>query len=118
MWRGKVIVNVRFTRRGEEKHPILFDGRASRRWIASEFSKGGVGFERTKRGSGGGGGQERCERRVQSAEVDEPETEAGVPGSINILVTCSKIIRDNGFKYCVLTIIRGSPLPLQKIRGS
>lgn len=28
---------------------------------------------------------------MQSAEVDEPEAEAGVPGSMNILVTWSRI---------------------------
>jgi len=55
---------------------------------------------------------------VQSAEVDEPKAEAGVPGSMRIFVTYNDIDRDNGFRYCVFTIIRGSPLPLQKILGS
>lgn len=55
---------------------------------------------------------------MQSAEVDEPEAEAGVPGPMNILITCNDLDRENRLKYCVFTIIRGSPLPLQNIRGS
>ena len=72
-------MDVGFTVRWEEEEPVLFDLCPGSFWVAGELSQCGVGFEGTKGGKRRGGSEKGVKRWVETAEVDHPKPEAGVP---------------------------------------
>ena len=114
----EIIVDVGLTIGREEEHPVLLDRGPCRRRVPGQFGETWVGFQRTKRGSRGRRGKQLLQWRMQPAEVDQPKAKACIARPFaNMSIDDRR--RGSGSKtYCVLHIIRGSPLPLQKILGS